>query len=531
MPRKPTMTTWIALLLKEGVDESNAIRAASLSQIQKFDVVASDHRIGAMYLPPKGEFPPGWLKRVRPFVPDLPNLRNTTFPGAVLLIPVGDRTFALTLGYGRALLAQDSFEDGFGLKVTLNAVPPGNIRAIDRSSFDAFAHQTRTQGLRPGELEQFGLDMEQDILRAVVGKPRNDTLGERMYGKDALIFHVRANLSEIPDLLSLYLAEFRSLEYQKAYPDMDQLAIVKDRALLERLEKQLVEKIRNGDGDRLWLAVPDFVDWSRDGFRYSDASYPPYPDLQLNDFLAHVRGDRATLQIKGRRVHCIDLESGHEERSWPLVKCIYCEVILGKSTYVLSNGHWYQVKKDFVAAVDKAINPLLAPTSLPEFIGKDKDEAGYNKRVAKAMGCFKFDRKTVHHGGRRGDQIEPCDLFTKRRELIHVKRYSGSSVLSHHFAQGLVSSETLYDDSAYREKMRRKLPDEFKALLPMNKFDSTKYKIVYAIIGQPPADKKLAELLPFFSRVNLRRTVKHLKRMGYEVTVEWVTSASPTAST
>lgn len=528
MPRKKSMTTWTALLLKKSFDETNAIRASALPQIKTYAAIARGRRIGSMHVPPKKEFPPGWLKRVKQFIPDLPNLRNSTVSGSVLLVPVDGRTFALTLGYGRALLVPDSFEDGFGLKVTLNAVPPGNIRAIDRSSFDAFAHQTRTQGLRPGELEQFGLDMDQDILRAVVGAPKNPGLGERMAGKDALVFHVRADLSELPDLLSQYLTQFRSREYQKTYPDMDKLAVVKDDALLKRLENKLLEKVREGDGDRLWLAVPDFVDWSTVGFRYSNASYDPYPDLHLNDFLDHVRSDRSTLQIDGRRVYSVDVSSGHEIENWPLMKCIYCELVISNNTYVLSNGQWYQIKKDFVALVDKSINPLLKPTVLPEYVAKDKGEAGYNKRTAKLNGYFNFDRKNVYHGGRRGDQVEPCDLLTKQRELIHVKRYGGSSVLSHHFAQGLVSSDLLFDDSVYRDKMRHKAPDDFKALIP-SKVDPTKYKIVYAIIGRPPAGKKLSELLPFFSRVTLRRTVKQLRRMGYQVAVEWVTNTVPKA--
>lgn len=520
------MTTWTVLLLKRDFDEANAIRASVLPQIKTYAIVVDGHRIGSMHVPPKKEFPPGWLKRVKQFVPDLPNLRNTTVSGSLLLVPIEGRTFALTLGYGRALLVPDSFEDGFGLKVTLNAVPPGNIRAIDRSSFDAFAHQTRTQGLRPGELQQFGLDMEQDILRAVVGAPKDPLLGERMAGKDALVFHVRADLPQLPDLLSLYLTQFRSREYQKTYPEMDQLAVVKDSALLVRLENMLLKKVRQGDGDRLWLAVPDFVDWATVGFRYSDASYDPYPDLHLNDFLEHVRGNRSTLQIEGRRVYSVDLSTGQEIENWPLMKCIYCELAISNNTYVLSNGQWYQVKKDFVAQVDKSVNPLLKPSILPDYVDKDKDEAGYNKRVAKLMGYFKYDRKNVHHGGRRGDQIEPCDLLTKQYELIHVKRYGGSSVLSHHFAQGLVSSDLLYDDSVYRDKMRQKVPDDFKPLIPNKGIDPKKYKVIYAIIGRPPTGKKLAELLPFFSRVNLRRTVKQLRRMGYQVTVEWVTNAS-----
>src|ERR1051325_319847 len=104
MPRKKSMTTWTVLLLKRDFDEANAIRASVLPQIKTYAIVAGGHRIGSMHVPPKKELPPGWLKKVKQFVPDLPNLRNTTVSGSLLLIPVEGRTFALTLGYGRALL-------------------------------------------------------------------------------------------------------------------------------------------------------------------------------------------------------------------------------------------------------------------------------------------------------------------------------------------------------------------------------------------------------------------------------------------
>lgn len=129
----------------------------------------------------------------------------------------------------------------------------------------------------------------------------------------------------------------------------------------------------------------------------------------------------------------------------------------------------------------------------------------------------------LHHGGGRS-QIEPCDLLTRDRRLIHTKRYGGSSVLSDLFAQGYVASELLAEDSEYRQKVRAKLPDAIKHLIPADQIDPARYMIVYAIVGRSPEGRELAELLPFFSRVNLYRTVQRLKRLGYKVGVQWVVS-------
>lgn len=523
---KKAKQTWTSLLLKGAYNESNAVRVSKARLVSRYDVVDKGTRIGYLYIPSMQRSEPGWLKKVKGFVPGLPKIENRTAASALVLLPAGGRTFALTLGYGRALLEQDSFEDDFGLKATLNAVPPGNIRVVDRSSFDTFAHQTRTQGLRSGDLEQLGLDMEKDILRAVVGHPKDARHGERMAGKDALVFTARADVGEMPALLSEYLSLSRSRQYQKIYPDIDKLSEVRDKHLLKRLEARLLSRMRTGDLDRMWLAVPDFVDWATVGFRYSTASYEPFPDLHLSDFLARLRGDVASLEIKGRRVHAVDTSTGMERESWPLAKCIYYETSLGGYTYVLSNGKWYQIDADFVSTVDKATNSLLAPTALPEYDASDSDEGAYNRRVAKSSGMFRFDRRNVYHGSRKGDQVEPCDLLTKARQLVHVKRYGGSAVLSHLFAQGLVASELFLEDAIYRDKMRAKVKKpEFQALIPTS-VDPSRFTIVYAVVGRAPGAKKLAELLPFFSRLNLRNVAKQLKRMGYSVEVQWITNRS-----
>src|ERR1044071_3894607 len=436
--------TWTALLLKKGVTEADAVKESLARQVKSYEVIA-DQRIGRLVVGPKRRSPPRWLRRVKPYVRNLPELENETV-SAVLLVHAANRTFALVFGYGRSLLRDDSCENGFGLKVTLNAVPPGNIKSIDRTSFDAFAHQTRTQGVRSGDLEQFGLNMEQDILRAVTGKPDDEALGNKLAGKDALVFNARVDISELPDSLERYLTMYRSKTYKEWYADFDQLAEVSDNTLLDKLHGELLRKIREDDRDRLWLAVPEFVDWARVGFRYGRASYAPYPDLDLEDFFTHLR-QRESMTLEGRRIYCVDLDTDVEIESWPLTRCMHTELTLGGRTYVLSNGHWYQIADDFVARVDRVVNSLLQECALPNY--SDKDEAGYNRRTAKSKDYFLFDRKNVHHGGRRS-QIEPCDLLTKDRHLVHTKRYAGSSILSHLFAQGYVASDLLAEDSKYR---------------------------------------------------------------------------------
>ena len=97
--------------------------------------------------------------------------------------------------------------------------------------------------------------------------------------------------------------------------------------------------------------------------------------------------------------------------------------------------------------------------------------------------------------------------------MIHVKRYGGSSLLSHLFMQGKVSADLFLNDSEFRKKVNKKLPKDFKVNNCTEPPKTRDYSICFAIMSN-----RLGDLhLPFFSKVTMRHTVKSLRNMGYEV--------------
>src|ERR1700733_9290283 len=60
-------------------------------------------------------------------LPNLPNIPSQS-AAAVWLIRVQKRLFGIAFGYGRALLAPGSWEEDFGLKVTLNCIDIDRVR-------------------------------------------------------------------------------------------------------------------------------------------------------------------------------------------------------------------------------------------------------------------------------------------------------------------------------------------------------------------------------------------------------------------
>ncbi len=99
--------------------------------------------------------------------------------------------------------------------------------------------------------------------------------------------------------------------------------------------------------------------------------------------------------------------------------------------------------------------------------------------------------------------------------MIFVKRYGDSSVLSHLFAQGVVSAETFRREKKFRELVNSHLPSTHALGTAVEQMSPQDFTVTFAIISESP--KPLHESLPFFSKVNLRNAVKLLESNGYKV--------------
>ena len=149
---------------------------------------------------------PRWVKLFVQHVPELDKLRSSN-ASALLFVLRGSRLFALVFGYGRALLMPGSWEEDFGLRVTLNSVDVNKIRSVDRATLDAIGQHSRIQASREATIGEFGLDLEQDLLQAVTGVPTDISLGKQLTGKDALNVKLPISLNKLPDLLDRYMLQ------------------------------------------------------------------------------------------------------------------------------------------------------------------------------------------------------------------------------------------------------------------------------------------------------------------------------------
>lgn len=503
-------------LLKRGWQASALERPDTLS---KHAVIAGGNHLGDLWVKKSKQKIPTWMSffesSVRPPVRDL----LSSSASAVWLVQVKRRLFAVSFGYGRAFLAPGSCEDDFGLKVTLNCVDIEKVRSVDRLTIDTISRHSQIQASHEARIGEFGLDVEQDLLRAVTGKPIEAKLGNRLTGKDALHVNAKTRLEDMPTLLGRYLEEYRKRDYQRRFPWVDHVREVGDVTTVSTLDGILLRKLEQKDFDKLWLTVPEPIDWGRvSGFKYGTAKKAPlHDDLHIAEWIGEhgdVRGLDIGLLSRLQVVGLSAEDDGFAYR-WPLYRCIYCEVSLRGSVYLLNNGMWFRIADDFAKTVDRSFAGMRVPDfDLPDY--QDRSEAEYSRRVAESdprRFALMDQRLVTYPGG--VDRLEFCDLYTRNLKIIHIKRYGGSSVLSHLFSQGLVSGETFRRDEGFRRSVDRLLPQTHKLRAAVRNIDASRFEVVFGIVSKSPRPLNI----PFFSKVNLRNAERRLSSYGYKVSI------------
>jgi len=499
------------------------------SSIESLDDIISDDA-SRFHIDDVGEFAfedshqntPDWMRKF--FGPVLGERANifAASARALLVVPIQHAqrtvTFAIAFGTGRHLLKEGVIEERFGLKVALNSVD-ASLRSIDKTNLGSVPKHSREQMSRDVGVAEFGIDIEQDLVSAVTARSRDPKFGKIVTGRDSLSVSVPVDISGIGAFLGHCVDRYRSTDYKVAFDWIDQIAEVRNGIREATLNAALIERLQREDFDKIWMAVPEVIAWEDvAGFRYRRKKRAElHDDLHLADFLESLDlgADSVRLDdLKDSLVHMISTSTEDAQFSWPAFRCLYGEIELDGKLYVLNNGKWYEVAADFTSQVIR--DYLAIDESTVDLPRCDvRTEGDYNRAVAQARGMCCLDNDPIVHGGGHS-KIEFCDLLSPDKQIIHVKRYGNSSVLSHLFAQGVVSGELFISDSEFRAKLNAKLPAALRLLDPQTRPAAEQYEVVYGIMSksQRPID------LPFFSKVSLRNARRRLMGYGYKVTLK-----------
>lgn len=507
-------------LLKEGFDATNTLKEES---ILEDGVDANDLPEGAsLYVLDSQETPPWW----RGYFGIQKHLMQT-LKGAIVFLPVNDRTFAITFGHVFHNLKPESYEYDFGLRVTLNSVDPDQLKSLD-SLMPENARRQRTQLSVGSDLTLFDFDRDSTILKSLTGKVREELkpFFKHATGSSSIRISSDVGPAGLAALCGKLLELYQDETYKTSFPDIQNVAPVKDPVIVDALNAKLLTAIRAKE-DNVVLTIPDIVNYADEMYATfaGEGAGLVYDDVFIDRYFEYLDSNGfnlATIDVDALKKHHLVLtnEAGQQRGDRPsILKCLIFDTTLdgGTASYHLCEGNWYQVDGDYVSELSTYLDPLCADTALIAY--SHDDEGAYNDAAATAASSLCMDKRNIAPAGQK--QVEPCDIFETENDLVilhHVKRSTVSAMLSHLFNQGLNSVQLVRDDTEALENLKAlavdKAPDGKEADI-LAAFEANRFKVVFQIITHK--DKAAKSLnLPLFSRISLKRTMKELRRMGID---------------
>lgn len=517
----------LTIYLLNDVGDLDDALADDVGVVHEHDLEPSSGLKGRFYSRSTPANEPSWARFVKPAIAGTIQGLRTASSSGLLLLQTGGNTFALTFGYGRSFLNQEKIERRFGLKVALNLIDDRQIRSLDTKAFAEMVVTRNTQTSRTSDLPTFGVDVFRDILRAVTGIAPPTSGFKSVTGSDALVIGTERPVTDLPGLLATLYAYYTDTSYQATFGWVDRLSEVKDPVLMQALDEQLVRALRDEDTTNTHLAMPENLEWGdiEHFLIVPTVRQATFHELDLDVYLSLAPTKAASLtleDLKRRKIGVKFIRNEEADYRWNIYQCLVSEQRYKNVLYALIEGRWFAIADSLVAEVDAAVAALpISTVELPAGrIGES--EGDYNLRAANGSDSLVLlDKKLLAPEG-ASTRIEFCDLMAADGSLVHVKRKTRSSTLSHLFAQGHVSAEALIDD-AMRDRVRDALlaasagadaAEWLSHVAPAGAtFERGQITVSYAVIANSSAAG--VEWLPFFSRLTLMQTVRDLNRMGF----------------
>jgi uncharacterized protein (TIGR04141 family) len=481
-----------------------------------------------------------WMAHVRPLLAD-PGvgepLRNRA-AGAVLLLGSNGRVFAITFGTGFHAINPQLIEHDFGLRVAANSVEPTRLKIASARGLGK-GHRNAVSYLpTPNEIFALGLLPDEEWIQRFGGEARLPAFAKSINGADSLQVSIEDfQLTDLPAKLSEALTLFESHTYRETFPFLDYFRRETDKATIQELDERIADHIRQRDPD-IGFALPDQFNLSAGSYRLSRRRrarvLPELSAPEVYKAIGDLNGWSDPLnQVKVEPYDLADQLIGPKQNLRSYTVATTPRNIDGqRQEYALTADIWFRVDQQYVDLVDRYIRdnvvdmtdslrlPSWDDTFLKENVEGRYAELRYNTWVSQKCGYVLLD--TELYRGKAGEHVEICDLLTRDKKLICVKRMDGSDKMSHLFQQGSVSAQLLLGNDDYQARVMNEL---HKLDADSTFGTAAEWTVVYAIATSKPGDLK--NIMYFFSRAALKMHSESIKGRGFKVAIAKITRTAP----
>ncbi|MCA7971859.1 TIGR04141 family sporadically distributed protein [Burkholderia sp. AU39826] len=513
----------IYLLKKSKTDEAlELIKSMSIAEYP-LDIETFE---GALYELPAATDTPKWRNLLTSLLLDksTPSLQSQ-YPGALLWIWRGGKTFLFTFGYGHTKVKSEWIEPDFGKIVVQAVVPQGQLREVRAEQVFARRHIASERAPRAAAIREFGFEADRDLVAGMEGVPEDcykDAFGGRVSG--ATSFKFELSISKLNDTLDLIIQRYDSNEHRSRWPQANNLVPVKDEDKILRLNTEL-EKILSHSNPEQKISLSAPTERNGDspyahhfviGRMTKNVATSPY--LTFSSWQSYLSSKGYDLNVdsaKSTAVHLLD-EEKNEFAICSLYQCIGTEVDLNKTTHVLSSGIWYSTGQKFIKDTNITLSTLTAP-ALPLINWNFSDHEGdYNIAACSVNSdLWLFDKELINFGG-GASRFEFCDIMhLPTKTLYFVKHPAGSAGVSHLCEQVRRTAEIFFSpDPGYREKLLHRVKAVGKGWSVDWMSTQPKrheWNLCLVLMG------KNLNQLPFFAKCGIARLLRELEKGGFNV--------------
>ena len=437
------------------------------------------------------------------------------------------KLFAISFGSGYHMIKKSAIVPNFGLKIVLNTIDETRIKKIDTHSIASVPKHKSEQVTKVGELREFSVNYETDILTGITGsidkktqEELYDKFGINITGKDSLSASIKFNADTIEEFLITAYSYYNSDEYKvKGFGWIDNIQKVSNKdSLYDRLNENLDTALAHLEDyrDKIWLAVPEIINWEQiSGFYYGTDKENLKEDLSLSD----IECDLSVETLRSIRVCALEVETDRNAYEWSALDCLYAEIEFDNEIYMFINSNWYKIDMSFKDRTNQKFQENLErPCPNIAWVNYSQGQAENIYNIALSGNIPRsicLDAKNIQYGGGHS-QVELCDVFdVEGHSLICVKKYAGSAVLSHLFNQGYVSANLLYNDQEFRNAALNKIREQQPEIVELPNVEN----IVFVVLSNKTDES--SQNLPFFSKLTLNRTIEDINRIkGYNAFIK-----------